>query len=98
MKTKFGVLLALLSIAVLGSGCMSMGGGAAKAIAAASKDPAAQSLHIVCPYGSIDWRRAGCLPGEETTLNPDGSMTVRRANGTNIWSQDIPAVITVRQK
>jgi hypothetical protein len=80
------------------TGCISMGGGAAKAIAAAAKDPASQTLHIVCPYGSIDWRRVGCLPGQETTVNLDGSITVRCGPGTNLLTQDIPAVLTLRAK
>ena len=79
-------MVATLAVLACGSGCMSMGGGAAKAIAAASKDPATQKLKFVCPYGSIDWVRIGSVTGQATTINADGSITVTSGTGTNLFS------------
>lgn len=37
---------------------MSMGSGMAKAITAASKDPACITFHLMTPYGSMDYTRS----------------------------------------
>ena len=50
------IIFSILIVVSL-TGCMSMGGGAAKAIAAASKDPACITLHLQTPYGTLDYSR-----------------------------------------
>jgi hypothetical protein len=62
MKTKLA--LSILAITLLCTGCMSMGSGMAKAITAASHDPACISFHLMTPYGSMDYSRS--MPGVAT--------------------------------
>jgi hypothetical protein len=95
---KIKAIVFSLALVAACSGCMSMGGGAAKAIAAASKDPATQKLKFVCPYGSIDWVRIGSVTGQATTINADGSITVTSGTGTNLFSIPVNSNFFVNPK
>jgi len=93
---KIRVMTVILAAGLLGlTGCMSMGNGAAKAIAAAAKDPATQKLHFVCPYGSIDWMRVGSVPGQSTEVYPDGTLKVSSGQGTNLFAFPISGQVLV---
>ena len=91
-------LLVMVAALLACPGCMSMGAGAAKAIAAASKDPATQKLKFVCPYGSLDWVRIGSVNGQATTVNADGSISVTSGRGTNLFEVPINGTVFVNPK
>lgn len=89
------IALSLLAVVVLASGCSTTN--VTKLTEAISKDPAAVAVDIMTPYGSAKVRRAGCLPGQTTTINSDGSMTVSNGGtGTNFLTAPVKATLSVQ--
>jgi hypothetical protein len=89
---RFLAALAFAAFAALAStGCSSTN--ITKLAAAMAKDPSANALEVTTIYGNVKFRRAGCLPGQTTTIATDGSMTVSMENSN---AQTVPVKATLR--
>ena len=85
-------MLAMLALPLCG--CMSMGGGASKAIAAMAKDPATFKCDVDTVYGKVHLVRIGYIPGQFTTVNADGSITVT-GQGTNLFTTPLAGTLSI---
>lgn len=71
--------IAILSVLLL-CGCRSPSKDMAKLVDALAKDPATASINVVSTFGTIKIVRTNPGTNTETTVTPDGTVTVKRIN------------------
>jgi hypothetical protein len=68
-------LLILLPIALMLAGCSSTN--ITKLVGALAKDPAISVVKVTTIYGNVSYTRIGYRTNETTSVNSDGSVTIK---------------------